>query len=155
MRDHGWCHVFNLGVGQRQILPDEQTVKLNMANLMIVVALAFALIAGLTWFTFLRPVPVQTAMGTIRSKSFKPAGEYWQQPVGNRDGFWTATRIPIAECYIFGIQVDGRAGEARVSLNTGAAQAFNVGQRVWIEYVERGFPPIWKRDYVSEMKRAD
>jgi hypothetical protein len=130
-------------------------VKLNIANLMIVIAFVFALIAGLIWFTFLRPVPVQTAAGVIRSKSYKPAGEYWQQPVGNRDGFWTATRIPIAECYIFGIQVDGRAGEARVSLNTVEAQAFNIGQRVQIEYVERGLPLIWKRVYVTEMKCAD
>jgi hypothetical protein len=130
-------------------------VKLNVTNVMIVVALVFALIAGLIWFTFLRPVPVQTAVGIIRSKSFKPAGEYWQQPVGNRDGFWTATRIPIAECYIFGIQVDGRAGEARASLNIVTAQAFNVGQRVQIEYVERGLPLIWKRVYVTEMRRAD
>ena len=134
---------------------DGGTVKLNMANLTLVVAIVFALIAGLIWFTFLRPVPVQKAVGIIRSKSFKAAGEYWQQPVGNRDGLWTATRIPIAECYIFGIQVDGRVGEARAPLNTGAAQAFNVGQRVEVEYIERGFPLIWKRVYVTELKRAD
>jgi hypothetical protein len=122
---------------------------------MTFIALLFALIAGLIWFTFLRPVPVQTAAGIIRSKSFKPAGEYWQQPAGNRDSFWTATRIPIAECYIFGIQVDERAGEARASLNTIESQAFNVGQRVRIEYVERGLPLIWKRVYVTGMKLAD
>jgi hypothetical protein len=126
-----------------------------MANLMIVVALVFALIAGLIWFAFLRPTPVQTAVGVIRSKSFKPAGEYWQQAVGNRDGFWTATRVSIAECYIFGIQVDGRVGEARVSLNTVESQAFDIGQRVQIEYVERGLPLIWKRVYVTGMKGAD
>src|SRR5262249_29337818 len=128
---------------------------LKSTNVMIGFAILLALMSGLTWFTFLRPLPVQTAMGTIRSKSFKPAGEYWQQPVGNRDGFWTPTRIPIAECYIFGIQVDGRAGEARAALNTIESRAFNVGQRVRLEYVERGFPLIWKRVYVSGMKLAD
>lgn len=126
-----------------------------MTNVMIAVALLFALIAGLIGFTFLRPVPVLTAVGIIRSKSFKPAGEYWQQQAGSRDGLWTATRIPIAECYIFGIQVDGRAGEAQASLNTVEAQAFNVGQKVQIEYVERGLPLIWKRVYVLRMKLAD
>jgi hypothetical protein len=123
-----------------------------MTNLMIVVALVFALIAGLIWFAFLRPAPVQTALGVIRSKSCKPAGEYWQQPVGNRDGFWTPTRIPIAECYVFGILVEGRAGEARIARNTVEAQAFNVGQRVQIKFVERGLPLIWKRIYVTDMK---
>ena len=119
---------------------------------MIVVASLFALTAGLIWFVFLRPAPVQTALGVIHSKSYKPAGEYWQQPVGNRDGFWTPTRIPIAECYIFGIQVEGQAGEARIARNTIEAQAFNVGQRVQIEYVERGLPLICKRIYVTDMK---
>jgi hypothetical protein len=130
-------------------------MKLNMTNVMIVVTLVFASMAGLVWFTFLRPVPVRMAVGVVRSKSFKPAGEYWQQPVGNRDGFWTASRIPIAECYIFGIQVDGRVGEARVSLNTVESQAFDIGQRVQIEYVERGLPLIWKRVYITGMKSAD
>ena len=37
---------------------------------------------GLVWFAFLRPVPARMAVGVIRSKSFKHAGEYWQQPVG-------------------------------------------------------------------------
>ena len=123
-----------------------------MTNVMIVVASLFALTAGLIWFVFLRPAPVQTALGVIHSKSYKPAAEYWQQPVGNRDGFWTPTRIPIAECYIFGIQVEGQAGEARIARNTVEAQAFNVGQRVQIEYVERGLPLIWKRIYVTDMK---
>lgn len=127
-------------------------MKLNITNVLILVALLFALIAGLLWFAFLRPVPVQTALGVIRSKSYKPAGEYWQQPVGNREGFWTPTRIPIAECYVFGILVEGRPGEARIARNTVEARAFNVGQRVQIEYVERGLPPIWKRIYVSDMK---
>jgi hypothetical protein len=132
-----------------------QAVKLETADIMIFVAILFALIAGLIWFAFLRPVPVQTAVGIIRTKSFKPAGQYWQQPTGNRDSFWTGTRIPIAECYIFGIQVDGRVGEARASLNTIESQAFNVGQKVQIEYVERGLPLVWKRVYVTSMKLAD
>jgi len=123
--------------------------------MMILFALVFALIAGLTWFAFLRPASVETASGVIRSKSYKPAGEYWQQPTGNREGFWQPTRIPIAECYIFGIQVDGRVNEARISLNMVEAQAFNVGQRVQIEYIERGLPPIWKRVYVTGMKHAN
>jgi hypothetical protein len=126
-----------------------------MTNVMIVVAIVFALISGLIWFTFLRPVPVQTALGVIRSKSFKPAGEYWQQPAGNREGFWIPTRIPIVECYVFGILVEGQTGEARVSLNTIASQAFNVGQRVQIEYVERGLPRVWRRISVMRIKRLN
>ena len=56
---------------------------------------------------------------------------------------------------MFEIQVDGRAGEARAALNTIESRVFNVGQRVRIEYVERGLPPIWKRVYVSGTELAD
>jgi hypothetical protein len=119
---------------------------------MIVLALVFTLIAALIWFAFLRPAPVQTAFGVIRSKSYKPAGHYWQEAVGSRDGFRTPTRISIAECYIFGILVDGRPGEARIACNIVEARTFNVGQKVQVKYVERGLPPIWKRIFVTDMK---
>jgi hypothetical protein len=115
----------------------------------------FALSAVSIWFTFLRPVAPKTAVGIIRTKTVKPAGEYWQQPAGARSSFLMATKIPIAECYVFGIQMDGQAGEARVSLNTVAAQAFDVGHRVRIQYVKRGLPLIWKRIYVTDMVRAE
>jgi hypothetical protein len=87
----------------------------DITNVMIALALVFALVAALIAFAFLRPAPVQTALGVIRSNLYKLAGEYWQQPVGNRDGFWTPTRIPIAECHVFGILVEGRPGEARIA----------------------------------------
>lgn len=37
--------------------------------LMIGVAVIFAMCAGLIWFAFLRPVPMQTALAEIKSKS--------------------------------------------------------------------------------------
>ena len=93
-----------------------------MTNGIIGSALVFGLIARLIWYAFLRPVPVQTALGVICNKSYQPAEEYWQQPVGCRDGFLTLTRIPIAECYVFGIRVERRSAEVRIARNTVEAQ---------------------------------
>jgi len=119
-----------------------------------ILAAVFGLISVLIWFVFLRPVAKRSAVGVIRNKQFKPAGEYWQQPAGQRGGFWTPTRIPIAECYVFEIQVEGWPDVAHASLNTVAAREFEVGQRVNIEYQERGIPFLWKRAYVLDMTPA-
>jgi len=125
------------------------------AKLQLGLALFFAIVAAGIWCVFLRRTPTHSATGRVTGKSFKPAGEYWQPPSGERSGFWTPTRIPIAECYVFEIQLDDRPMKVVYSVNTVAAREFDVGQRVVIEYVERGIPFVWKRIYVSTMRRAD
>ena len=90
-------------------------------------------------------------LGTIAKKTFKPAGTYWQYPVGVSRGLRTATPIPIAEAYVFEVTLDGFAGPVFYSLNTVASQAFDVGTTVQIRYQERGIPFIWKRVYILDM----
>jgi hypothetical protein len=77
----------------------------------------------------LRPVPVRTATGTIRSKTWQPAGEYWQFPVGMRGSFREPTRVPLAEHYLLRIEAEGQPEELRYPVNTVAAEGLEVGQR--------------------------
>jgi hypothetical protein len=121
------------------------------SKLQIIIAIIFGAASVVIWFTFLRPTATKFVAGVILSKRFKPAGEYWQQPAGQRSGFYAPTRIPIAECYVFEIQVERWPAAAHTSLNTVAAREFDVGHRVNIEYQERGIPLLWKRIYVLNM----
>jgi hypothetical protein len=119
--------------------------------------LGFAAILGafalLVWYVFLRPVEVRAGHGIITNKIFKPAGQYVQYPVGMRTGFFAPARIPIAECYVFTIQVEDLAADVGVAVNTLAAEEFNVGEPVKIQYQERSLPGIWRRVYVLRMNR--
>jgi hypothetical protein len=125
--------------------------NLASAKLLFFVAIFFAVCAGGIWVIFLRTVPLLTARGTITNKTFKPAGTYWQYPAGLSRGFRTATRIPIAESYVFEVKVDGFDSLVFYSLNTIASQAFDIGKKVQIRYQERDIPFIWKRVYVVDM----
>jgi hypothetical protein len=115
-------------------------------------ALVCAAIALLVWSAYLRPVPRQTSAGVIVQKVFQPAGTYTQQPSGIRGGFWTATRIPIPESYLFLIRLEGHPDDLRYALNTVAARDFAVGQRVTVTYEERGL--FRKRPVVLGMENA-
>ena len=114
-------------------------------------AIFFAVFAGGIWAVFLRPIPVQTASGSITRKTFKPAGTYWQYPSGLDRGFRTATPIPIAEVDVFELAIDGLEGPVFYSLNTVASRAFDVGQKIRIQYRERVIPFVGKRLYVVDM----
>lgn len=128
------------------------TEQSGQGNVMFIVAIFFAIVAVGIWFVFLRPVPQQKATGTVTHKIFKPAGEHWQYPVGLERGFLLPTKIPIAESYIFGIQIDGSGEVVGYALNTVASKEFEVGKRVQIEYQERGIPLLWRRLYVLDMR---
>ncbi|MGO9109810.1 MAG: hypothetical protein ACLP9L_11310 [Thermoguttaceae bacterium] len=105
------------------------------------------------WAVFLRPVPRRTTRAVIAAKTFKPAGEYWQwQAAGDDRNFRTPTRIPIAECYVFTLRADDLPGDVIYGVNTIAANAFEVGQAVEIQYQKRALPGIWRRYYVLDMK---
>ena len=124
-------------------------------TLLIAIAICCLSVSLATWFVFLRPVPRQTISGAITRKTFKPSSTYWQYPTGNRAGFWTPAQIPIAEGYVFVIEVKGQPADAFYFLNTTAAKAFEVGQRVEIDFEERGIPPIWHRVYVMDMRPVE
>ena len=118
---------------------------------LLVVAIVFAISAVAIWAVFLKPVPVQTGLGTITKKTFKPAGTYWQYPAGLNRGFQMGTQIPIAEAYVFEFKMDRFEGPVFYSLNTGASKGCDVGQKVQIKYRERVIPFVMRRLYVLDM----
>lgn len=120
----------------------------------LITAGVFLAVGGAIWLAFLRPVPVRTASGIIRSKTFAAAGQYVQYPVGDRQGFRSPTTIQMAEHFVLDIQVDGQSSQFRYAVNTTAATAFDIGQRVNIEYQTRGIPPFWRRVYVLDAQPA-
>ncbi len=120
----------------------------------LVMAGVFLAVGAVIWLVFLRPVPIRTTEGVIRSKTLKPAGEYVQYPVGNRQGFRSPTTIQLAEHFVLGIQADGQSDEWTFAVNTAAAPAFEIGQRVTMEYQRRGLPPFWQRVYVLDAQRV-
>ena len=132
-----------------------QLFAVSVPVLLLALSGVFALVSLAIWFVFLRPVPRQTAVGVIVAKKYTPATTYARSEVtGRRSGFYTTTSIPIADCYVFEVQVKGWSQPARVALNTGAAERFDVGQTVRIEYQIRGIPGIWQRAYVWDMQHA-
>lgn len=122
-------------------------------NILFSFAALCALLAVVMWSVFLRPAVTRTAEGVITHKVFKPAGQYLQYPTPTSGGFYTPNVIPVSECYLFVIQVNQLSSSVGYSLNTLAAQKFDVGQRVHIEYQERSLPGIWRRIYVTGMSR--
>jgi hypothetical protein len=112
------------------------------------VCAAFAL---LMWLVFLRPAATKAAQGVITYKVLKPAGQYVQYPAFTSGSFYTPSIIPTAECYVFVIRVDQLSASLGYSLNTIASEHFEVGQKVDIQYQERGLTGIWRRVYVTSM----
>lgn len=96
---------------------------------------------------------LETATGTILTKAHKPAGAYTQTPAGTRrEGFWTPTAIPIAEAFIFEIQLDTPPGGiVRYSTNVILGRRYEKGQKVELDYEVRG-TILGKRAYVLEMR---
>jgi hypothetical protein len=103
----------------------------------------------------LQAAEAKTAICIITNKTFKSASSYWQSPSGIRRGFWGPNKIPIAESVVFEIRVEGLSGAVHYTLNTVAANQYNVGQKVQIEYVERAIPLMWRYIYVTEMRPAE
>jgi hypothetical protein len=119
--------------------------------LRIVLIAALLALAALLWFAFVRRVPQESALATIRSKTFREAGTYTQQQVGAQRGFRTPTSIPIAESYVFELRLEGEADPVLASFNTVKSRQFEVNQRVRVDFVRRGFPPFWQRVAVVDM----
>ena len=117
----------------------------------LVVAVALAGVAGGLWFGFIRPVPRQTALGTIVAKVHKPEGTYQQVPSGANRGFRVPTNIPIAESYLFNIKVDGIDEPIATALNVVRSRQFEEGQRVRVTFERRGFGPLLRRVRVVDL----
>lgn len=121
-------------------------------KLFLICAGVFAFAAVFIGCVFLRTSPSQTGTGIIRIKTGYGGGTYSQQQVGAQRGFRTATSIPIAPSYTFEIEVEGLPDRARYSLDAVAAENFDVGQKVRVEYIVRGIKPIWSRVYATKME---
>jgi hypothetical protein len=112
-------------------------------------------VAVLLWFGFIRRTPEQTALGTIASKGYVQGGTYTQVPIGANRGFNTPNRIAIAESNAFEVQLDGVPELVRASFNTVKSRQFEVGQRVRVQYIRRGLPPLWQRIMIVDMTATD
>jgi hypothetical protein len=127
---------------------DPTTLKLTGAALL-------AIFGGVMWFAFIRKVPEQTALATIVSKGDVAAGSHVQQRTGPGGAPSTPNVIQLAPANSFELRIDGRADPVRASFNTTKSRAFEPGQRVRVQYVIRGLPPLWQRVTVTEMTPAD
>jgi hypothetical protein len=122
-----------------------------VANTLLVCAGVFAFAAIFIGCIFLKASSSRTATGVIRTKTGYGGGTYLQQQVGVQRGFRASTSIPIAPSYTFEVAVEGLPDLARCSLNTVAAEKFDVGQKVRVEYIVRGMKPFWSRVYITNM----
>lgn len=114
--------------------------------------LLFLLTSVIIWFVLLRRVPRYTNRGTVRSKSFKPAGEYVQFPIGDRQGMRWPTRIPIAEGILIEIKLENSDQTVIAHLNAVEGRAFDVGAEVEFEYERRRVPFLWEKYYVFNVR---
>ena len=121
----------------------------------LVGAAALALLAVVLWFGFIRSAPERTAVGTIASKGYLRGGTYTQIPIGDNRGFRTPNQIAIADANTFELKLDDVPTVVRASFNTVKSREFSVGQRVRVNYITRGFPPLWRRITVTDMVSAD
>jgi hypothetical protein len=113
-----------------------------MVKLMLAVAVVFAAAAGLIWAAFLRRVPTQQTIAEIKTKTFKPAGTYWQQQVGTSRGFRTAIPISVAESYVLELYSQELDATGFFSVPPADEGSYSVGQRVRMEYQRKGLPLI-------------
>jgi len=120
-------------------------------KLLLLIAGFFALAGICIGCLFMRTSSPKSGNGIIRSKTGSGGGTYSQQQVGAQRGFRASTSIPIAPSYIFEVAVEGLPDLARCSLNTVAAEKFDVGQKVGVEYIVRGMKPFWSRVYITNM----
>jgi hypothetical protein len=120
----------------------------------IITAISFALLSLAIWFVMVRPVPQIAAVGTVKRKTHKPEGAYWQYQAGDRPGFRVPTKITIAEGYVLEIESPEIDGLVYAVINTVEARDYEVGDQVELKYSVRSLPPIWSKKYVTEISKA-
>src|SRR5262245_54463266 len=121
-------------------------------KLLLIAGSIFAFTAVIIGCTFMRRSPPQEAFGVIRSKTGYGGGTHLQQQVGTQRGFRTASSIAIAPSYAFEIDIEGLPKPGVCSMAPAAAEKFEVGQRVRVEYVVRGTKTIWSRVFVTNIE---
>ncbi|MDZ4779721.1 MAG: hypothetical protein SGJ19_05670 [Planctomycetia bacterium] len=110
--------------------------------------------AGAVWWIFIRPVPRLTVVGTIVAKDYKGPETYRRYQVGGGRDFRPPTEMKIADGYVFTIRAEGLSQDVRYTLNTVAAQRFDIGQRVEVTFEVRGIPGIWRVQAGVDMRAA-
>ena len=125
-----------------------------MVKLMLAVAVVFAAAAGLIWAAFLRRVPIQQTTAEIKTKTFKPAGTYWQQQVGTSRGFRTAIPISVAESYVLELYSQELDATGFFSVPPADEGSYSIGQRVMMEYQRKGLPLIGYKTTVLSVRPA-
>lgn len=109
---------------------------------MLVVATVFGLVSYLTWFAFLRPVPILQTVGVVKSIEHKPAGTFRQEQVGAQRGFRTAVEIPTEECYVLELYSKQLDVTGHLSVPLADKDKFQKGQGFVMNYQLRGLPVL-------------
>jgi hypothetical protein len=123
-----------------------------MVKLMLAFAVVFAAAAGLIWAAFLRRVPIRQATAEIKTKTFKPAGTYWQQQVGTSRGFRAAIPITVAESYVLEIYSPELGTTGFFAVPPADEGSYRIGQRVMMEYQLKGLPLIGYKTTVLSVR---
>jgi hypothetical protein len=116
------------------------------------VAFLFAVVFGVIWSVFLRPMTIQETTGVITDKYFEPEMERFITSNPNGQDFkGRSTTMKVAEGYVFKIKLDASENIVSYALNTVGSGYFEVGNKVKIKYQKKGIPFLWERIYVLEM----
>ena len=126
-----------------------------MSSFYLIVAVLFGAVALTIWIVFLRPVRQRTGRGTIVRRVRRREATYWQPHHGIGRGFRTPTPVPIAEAWVFEIDMEGGEGRVHHAMSRVAGAEFETGDEVLLTYERRGVPPIWMRTYVFRMENED
>ena len=124
-------------------------------SIALFLAVLVLLSAGAMWYALVRPVPRQAATGVIASKTFQPAHNIKRFPGGAGRESWTQEEFRVPDGYVFQFDAGGLAAPVYYSCDARVAAGYEVGQKVRVEYEERGFPLMSKRIRVIGMARAD
>ncbi len=128
-------------------------VRMN-PYLLLFVATIGMLLSGVMWYAFVRPVPQISGSGIITSKTFQPAHTIKRFQGGARREVWTEEEIRVPDSYVFQLSLDGLPTTVQYSLDALAAKEYEAGQKVRVQYEERGFPLMSKRvHYQNDPRR--
>ena len=128
---------------------------MNLTKFYVFIAVVFGLLSVGIWFFMLKSVPTFVGKATIKSKIHKPAGEYWQQPVGINRGFRTANKIPMAEAYVIELFCEDLQTEVFYSESVSEAQQLQEGSQVVIDYQMRKIPFYGTKVMVLKLRRPE
>jgi hypothetical protein len=115
------------------------------------VALLAAVVAGLLFIIFVRPVEPRTAVGRITEKAFQEARTLTRVNAGPRREVWGTTNRRLPAAFVFTIRLEDGDAELRHWMERVAAEEFQIGDTVTVTYETRGIPGVWVKQYVRKM----